>query len=586
MNGSSDLEIKSIWFTNHTNPSYSQSTVTAISQLPFLEEGSSTRRNFGGFLFAVSGDQLIFSRLDCDVQWPHHEVLSILQDNSGAVPRKLFVGPKPTKILYMEPLRKMVVSTIEAKEESTPPDRFRVLHSSLKLLNVDDDRPLDESDVKVEDESVLSNRLLVAQYDLKHAERVYSIIKWPFLDHQGNKYSLLIVGTGIQVGLGEEIGRRLIFNTGKTGNKLRLQKESTYDHPVYCIAMWSNELIISVMGTTLSLDYFDSQAGRYVSNISSCSLSLLIICRWFKRGTKDLPSPGLHISARPPFVYVSTLQHSHICYKIVKTALEGKFDFEQVFTDCRERSCTHHLVLDLPSVNQDEGITDRIVVFTDKKSASLIALYHPPERTYKNAADTIFEACLPRTVIRLQSGNIRPPWCRPVHSNSVAGVLTDDIIGACSDGTIYTFSILSQPALHLLRLLQNLIQAKAARNPSSQDTLIKPRSNDVFDILMSGTESNEGKKITARSVDPKFQAHGLSGPRNKHVDGDLLVNWMNESGELERLVCEGTEKNVKLLFATLAQELDKAWPSSTETEMEDLLVCVRQWVSEVLMPVL
>ena len=186
----------------------------------------------------------------------------VSQRDSGAVPRKLYTGAKPTRMLYVEPIRKMVVAMAEVKEEREPPAGYRVLHSTLNLLKVDDDSPLEEANVKLEDENVLSNRLLVAQYELKHAERVYSITQWPFVDHQGNKYSLLIVGTGVQAGLDGEIGRRLIFNTGKNGTKLRLQKESTYEHPVYCIVMWNNDSTVSVIGKALSLDWFDSQAGR------------------------------------------------------------------------------------------------------------------------------------------------------------------------------------------------------------------------------------------------------------------------------------------------------------------------------------
>ncbi len=317
--------------------------------------------------------------------------------------------------------------------------------------------------------------------------------------------------------------------------------------------------------------------------------------RWFKRGKTDLPSPALHISAKPPFVYVSTLQHSHICYEVVP-ASEGRFEFVQVFTDSRERSCTHHLVLDLPKESQDEGQTDRIVLFTDKKSASLTGLYQPPERTYKNAADTVFEACLPRTVIRLQQGDIRPPWRRSARSSKIIGVVTDDIVGACSDGTLYNFSILSNPALHLLRLVQNLILAKRARDPALQDTLIKQkqRRSDIFDVLMSGAEEtttttseDDDDKITARSVDPRMHEHGAAGPRRKHVDGDVIVRWMDDGADLESLVCKGTEEHVQTLFAVLMKEVDSKWVVvSGDMEVELMLEMVRRWIFEVLRPVL
>lgn len=258
------LEIDSIWFTNRANPGYLQSAVTAMYQLPFIRELDSFGRNLDGFLFAVAGDQLLFSQLDSDVRWTSHDVPSQFQHDSRAVPRRLVTGAKPTNVVYMQSLRRLVVSTVEAKEERGPPNGYRVLHSTLKLLNVHDEKPLDEPDLKQEEGDAIHDRVVVAQYPLKHAERVYSLVEWPFVDHQGKKHCLIIVGTGITVGSGKETGRRLIFNAGSRGSKLVLQKESSYDHPVYCVAMWGSDSTVSVIGKTLSLDYFDSQAGRYV----------------------------------------------------------------------------------------------------------------------------------------------------------------------------------------------------------------------------------------------------------------------------------------------------------------------------------
>lgn len=265
------LEIESIWFTNNYNPGFLQSSVTAMHQLPCLRELDILGRNLGGFLFVVVGDQLLFSQLDSDVKWSSQDASSPWQTDARAVPRKLKCGAKPTNVVYMRSLRRLAISTMEAKEKQAPPNGYRVLHSTIKLLNVHVDKPLDEPYMKPEQEHEMDDRTIAAQYELKHAERVYSIVEWPFTEHNGKKYCFIIVGTGSPTEHGKEIGRRLIFNTGKSGSKLQLQKESTYESPVYCIAMWDNESTISVIGKTLSLDYFDSKAGRYVTERSLCS---------------------------------------------------------------------------------------------------------------------------------------------------------------------------------------------------------------------------------------------------------------------------------------------------------------------------
>lgn len=259
------LEIDSVWFTTRADPGYSQSPVTAMYQLPFLKELDLLGRNIGGFLFAVAGDQLLFSQLDSDIRWMSNDLVSQFEYDAKAVPRKLHTGARPTNTVYLSSLRKMMVSTMEAKEEKGPQEH-RVLHSALKLLNVVNDKPLDDPEIKLEEGTAPADRLLVTQHHLEHAERVHCIVDWHFVDHLGKKRSLVIVGTSIQTSQGKLKGRRLIFSTGKTRSKLQLQKDSHYEHPVYCIGLWGNDSIISVIGKTMQLEFFDSEAGRYVES--------------------------------------------------------------------------------------------------------------------------------------------------------------------------------------------------------------------------------------------------------------------------------------------------------------------------------
>lgn len=306
-----------------------------------------------------------------------------------------------------------------------------------------------------------------------------------------------------------------------------------------------------------------------------------MIRRLKKRATVDLPSPAIHITVRAGVIYASTLQHSHLCFQILENA--GKYEFTRVFTDSRERNCSTHLVLDVTdTTNPTHSQDDTIVLVNDKKSASITALYHAPVSARKNAAPTIFEACLPRTVVRLQQGEIRPPWRRPAASSiPPRGVLNDDIIGACSDGTIYTFSILSKPARHILRLLQNLIEEKEKRDPRYQDTPIDSLrgSGGIADVLRNGAEGNQDENIRALDVDPRQKERGLAAPRFKHIDGDALERWLRIDGDIEKLVRERTEENVLRLFGEFVGEM---WGEGMGMGVER----VKEWLEEVFMPVL
>jgi hypothetical protein len=338
----SHLGIDSIWFTDRNHPEYNQSPVSAIYQLPFLPKLDVFGRNLGGFLFAVAGDRLLFSQLDADVKWPGQDTPSLVPHDSKVVPRKLITGAKPTNILFMKKLRRILVPTIEAKERRGLPFGERILHSSIKLLRVRDDRPTDDVEIKQEGDAPIE-RLVIAQCSLMNAERVYSIVEWQFVNKDSKKYNLIIVGTGIQTSTTQHSGRRLIFNTGKSGSKLDLQKQSTYNEPVYGIALWDNQTTVSIVGTSLFIDRFDEDAGR-----------------WFQRGKTDLHSPGIHVSVIRPFVYVSTLQHSHLCFKVVDAARPGTFDLVREFSDSGMRNCARHLVMDLPKSNENNS--DRFVL--------------------------------------------------------------------------------------------------------------------------------------------------------------------------------------------------------------------------------
>ena len=289
-------------------------------------------------------------------------------------------------------------------------------------------------------------------------------------------------------------------------------------------------------------------------------------------------------------VYVSTLQHSLLCFEVARQLDSPRVNFEQLFTDSRERSLTHHLVLrnsDLDS-NPMTG-HESLVLLTDKKTASVTGLYSAGESTLKSAANTLFEACLPRTVIRLHRGNVRPPWRQIARSTGdsqrSAGILVDDVIGACSDGTIYAFAILLEPARHVLRLLQNLIELKQQQDPASRFTIVKHRSGDIFNILMSGADGAHEHKIRARDVDPRYEERGASGSRKRHIDGDRLMRYFEEGGELQDLVTQGVDDDVQTLFVELAQILlpqGDSYVRDGEKSSRSVALRVREWLKEIL----
>jgi len=264
------IHIDSIWFTKENDATYRQDSVTAIDQLP-LSKGAEFDRDLGAFIFAVSGDNLLFSQLDYDVRWSIHDAPSPLEHHRDII-RKLDTNATPTKLMYLETLNKMVVATVEAREVRKPPAGYRYIHSSLQLLSLED---REEIEIKQESDLESSNHSLVAaEYKLKHYERVYSMVEWTFSTEPNKMFHFLVIGTGITSN-GKEAGRKLFLSV--KDSEIQLKKEFSYDQgPVRCMVVYDQTQLITNVGNQLIFEDFDFQAGKYVYTVSYGGNRLLI----------------------------------------------------------------------------------------------------------------------------------------------------------------------------------------------------------------------------------------------------------------------------------------------------------------------
>ncbi|ORY18589.1 mono-functional DNA-alkylating methyl methanesulfonate N-term-domain-containing protein [Clohesyomyces aquaticus] len=635
------LDIDAIWFTSHQSPGFQQSAITAVDQLPFTV-GQQCGKDLGSLIFAVSGDRLLYARMDYDIRWSGHAAEPSTPEPNKAVPRKLEITGTPKKLVYLEKLRKMVIATTEAREERAPPDGYRIVRSAIQLVNMADDGT--ESAIKQEDDIAPPKKsMIVGEFVLKNYEQVYALLDWTYAGEDGKGYHFVIAGTGIPQRNGPDVGRRLFFQV--TDTTIKLKKESAFEHPVRCMAFYGANQLLTISSRALVFEEFQPTRQR-----------------WVERGREFLPSPGVHLTCSSSFIYVSTEEDSHICYEAsLDPADVAKFKFNKVFTDGRQRLTAHHLNVrvDVPTVR---GITippesrvlvrghdpassplpgltqpststsgetpqEANIVLVSDKTCSLVGLYHSPKQTtqWQLAAETLFEANLPRSITRLQRGDIRPRWRRPAYynpyptpnprpethqnadsngggqihgNNAMPGVLTDDIIGTCSDGTVYGFSILGSQATWVLRLLSNLVKVKKKRQAErsvcvvrdtweegdgdsdsdsdsdlglglgNDDVMDVDSSSDTFDASLDTSPDTapphvKAKRsnlplITPRDVDPELQEHGPTRARAWHVDGDALSSFLeHETGGkgLQSLVDDDTEEAVQELFWNLAGAL-------------------------------
>ncbi|KAF2732721.1 hypothetical protein EJ04DRAFT_544502 [Polyplosphaeria fusca] len=564
--------IDSIWFTDQEDSAYQQLPVTAVNQVPRCPlpsfgyaDKEDAERDLGGFIFAVSGSRLLYAQLDYDIKWSRHDPDPSTIEIGKAVPRSMVTGATPTKLAYLTSLKKTMVATTETKEARPPPHGYRVMRSSLGILEEADEG----AKIKTEDGADVTNSWLPRQFGLKNSERVHSIVEWIYIGDKEKKYYFVVLGTGIKEAPGREVGRRIFLKIGKEG--IVQQKESTYGEAVRSIAVLSTSYIVMVVGNMLFLEQYSAS-------------------RFQRVAAKEMPAPGINVTVAAHtshsfFVYVSTSNDSLVCYSISLHPEEPR-TFEQLFSDGKSRASLHHMALTLPTSSTQNFVRpdpspDRpdkttLVLVTDK-NCNIAGLFHPPTRTHSSATTTLFEATLPRSVTRLARANIRPPWRRTIRPGQtsplpIPGVLADDIVGSCTDGTIYSFSLLSLPAVRLLKIIQYLIEARrrrqSARKPAAVVSSPRRRGAEMRGMLSSSTgddntneqgdrEKERASRLTLRDIDIELRDRGAARQRGMHVDADLIASFFDdEDRDLDALIRENTDgEDVLRLVREVAGEV-------------------------------
>jgi hypothetical protein len=111
-------------------------------------------------------------------------VPSLVPEEAKVIPRCLPTTTTPKRLRYLEKattgLYKMAVATVEIKEERAPPTGYRAMHSSIKLVSIYDEESAEDLEIKEEGGSKsIPNRLITAEFELKHYERVYAMLLAP-----------------------------------------------------------------------------------------------------------------------------------------------------------------------------------------------------------------------------------------------------------------------------------------------------------------------------------------------------------------------------------------------------------------------
>lgn len=513
----SDLE--SIWFTNPITPGLQQSSITAMVQIPSWPgpEECNAYASPEGCLFTISGSSIAISQLDSEIE---------------AVPRQLRLKDTPYKLMYYDRMKMMIVAATRVREKPGKKRHgkgFRSIRSVIQLIRLDDS--VANKEMEIEDPTTgvpkagLMESLVAAEYVLLSRERVYAMLEWR-ITNEGKQHAFVVVGAGTTGSNGDSSGR-LIFcrydNDPRGKSSFHMTKAIDHKSPVFAIALYDERRLLYTCGKMIHMIEFDLYHLRY-NEPQYCRLTEgpLMTTRWKELIQLELPSAGIQITVDRERIFVATAQDSVYGLDFDLSA-DNPYTLRVFMSDGQTRDCLNHITIPLPSSldrsAQQEASTANstlnTLVLVSDKSCSLAGLLVPTTTTIKNAAPTIFNAQLPRSITRLRRGDVRPRWRReyptsfhPSASPTLlpTGILADDILGTASDGSLLAFSVLSPAAFTLLSFLEKLIRAHGAAPPyrPSRDRARPLRLKDL--------------KIPARLK-----------PEDMHVDGDLLVSRIVEA---------------------------------------------------------
>ncbi len=469
--------LNSIWLTDSEH-TFQQGEITA-----FAQGGSGISQ---GLLFCVEGSQIHMARF-----FPQ------TQPESGMIPRRIPIPGTPVRLIYSQWLKRLVViyyqiNIIKAEGRRTAANQRSTRYH---MAVVDPDAAFGGPDEDGNEET----RPRYPSYYSKPGERFLGVTEW-FPKVGEDVHHLFLVHTilGRRVA-SESKGRILLFAASEKGS-MTLKRHYDKDSPVYSLAPYEPSSILYCCGHDLCLQSLDTSVGP-----SSVKMADPIVY--------DLKTRGLYISTHKDWIYVTTDGNGLNVFKLEDSTLVRYFTSERAWEGL------HHL-----------AVPEHSLVLTSQRDRTIAGVWQPPERrANKNHTSTVFVATLPGSITRFARIRKRP-WQRPASSSpDTVAALDDPFIGTSTNGAIYQFQILKEPAWRLLRFIQNMAMHHIGICP-------------FLDF----------SEIEDRNLDP-------SPVHDSHVDGDILRRLLE--GGPEKLLAELLQRP---LYNAVSFVLDEYKPRSRE----------------------
>ena len=497
----SSLNTQNAWISDKLNPELSQGSVVAATHMPAAHLLSSP--DLADSLVMISGDEFL---------------VTSLERAPGAVPRQIPVSGTPNRLIYSERQRCIVSSSIcygvRSFPSSHPHSKPEERRQTWPVIDFIPSR----------------NTAPPFSYEMQPGERIYSLLEWSFKLSEDKTYSFILAGGSYQKSSGAERGRITFLQPINKNWTIESVKEGrciNFDLPVYAMALFSENTIIACVGYNIRVIRFSEENRKWEH-----------VCAPFK-----LATVGIHVSVSFWNIFVSTMQDSLVCLSLIESsstdAATSHYNMELVVQSMAPRAETllSHLV---PSTKDTkESLMNNDIALMSTKYGQLIGLQTKvgEKQRHANSADLIFEAHLPRSLIKLRQCNIHPRW-KP---EPPIGVIVDNVIGCSADGTLTGIALLDEHLWRRLSWLQRLCEWSEELSAHSYKEPVYSVSDGTYAreerLMPIGLSANRRDEIVMRT--------GRTKLGDGHIDGDVLSRMLKK-GDTEVLrwaVSEVAEKD-------------------------------------------
>lgn len=489
-NGNSprSLNLRQLCISDRERQELAQGAIITASQTPSTEH--------------LSGSEFIGSLADSLVTVSSSEVcFASLNQTVTTVPRQIPVTGTPTSLIYAEQQRSFVCASVCTGVRSFPanmrnaqPEERRQIWPAIDFIPADKDYSS-------------------FTFDLQPGEQVSALLEWSF-QQCGKTYSFIMVGGSYIRQSGSKRGRITFLQPSNRNWEIVNVNEgrsTNFDQPVWALALYDDLTYIACTGDSIIASRFDTEERKWES-----------ICAPLK-----LSSRGIAVSVYSPLIYVSTAEDGLVTLRLENLPSRDEdesYDYRLTLVAHAPRinSSLSHTVASLPNNNN--------IALLSTSNNLLMGLTSPsPGLSGTHRTRLLFEAQLPRSILKLCQGSTRPLW----RHDPPAGVLRSDIVGLSADGSMTGICLLDDSIWRKLFWLQRVLEWSKEFSPHMSEnpnyTVEDDFSTGSSRKLPIGFGASNGDVIAL------YPDEVISKEADRQINGDLLAKLLEPDGT-ERLV--------------------------------------------------